>query len=347
MQADQAAGRALRRGALQSAGYSLLTDERQMDELSRALGFNRTTSGAIFDVASALRPALTANPLNIVYRNVEPMLFTAPTTVAGGGLEAALDWWNHSDLYDNPEALARLLEAEDVDLTPEQRAIRKQAERVVRGEQFNPKQFMQIMGLGGGPLLGILQKMQIAEAGGMPFTAGDGIKEFASQMFGKTPAAAVDVAAAALGQAGLDSVGRWSGYGKQQVKQGFKGGTMEADMAGMTSYAVRQLLGLGALTQYAGLDSERSEATGKQRWGRLDTAKLLVSKQLSQMLTKPAEQEAERLRVIANNDPTYQNERAAENAEAVYRVVKDTVGRELKKYEQALREQSGKVRDGK
>jgi hypothetical protein len=122
---------------------------------------------------------------------------------------------------------------------------------------------------------------------------------------------------------------------------------MEADMAGMTSYAVRQLLGLGALTQYAGLDSERSEATGKQRWGRLDTAKLLVSKQLSQMLTKPAEQEAERLRVIANNDPTYQNERAAENAEAVYRVVKDTVGRELKKYEQALREQSGKVRDGK
>lgn len=347
MQAEQAAGRAARRAAVQAAGYSLLTDERQMDELARALGMNRTTASAIFDIASAMRPALTANPLNIVYRNTEPLLFTSPTTVAAGGLEAALDWWSHSDLYDNPVALAKILDANEADMTPDQRAVRKQVERVVRGEQFNPKQFLQIMGLGGGPLLNILQKMQIAEAGGMPFTAADGIKEFATQMFGATPAAAADVAAGILGQAGMDSVGRWSGYGREQVKHGMHGGTTEADMAGFTAYAVRQLLGLGALSQYAGLDSARSEATGRQRWGRLDTAKLLVSKQLSQMLTKPAEQEAERLRVIANNDPTYQNEQAAQNAEELYRGVKTTVARELKKYEQALREQSGRVRDGK
>lgn len=342
-QAAESAQRAFRRSAMQAAGNAMLTDERQLDALARAYGYNRTTASAIFDSVASMMPSVALNPLNVAYRGVEPLMMTGPTATLMGGIEAIADRLAYGDIYDNPEALTKVL---DVDITKlpesEQRRaamVQDHVRRVLRGEQFNPKQFLTIIGLSGGPLLGTLQKLQAAEAGGKPFTTKDGIGELARLTFGATPSAALDVAGAVLGELGWDAGRKWGGYGKDQARQGFSAGTMKANMEGLTAYGIRQILGLGQLNQYGGLDSATDEATRKARYGRLDAALDMAEKGLQQSLVKPAQRQAEQLYIIAARDPTPENKKAYDDAWDLMNTAKSVLAREIRTYKATLKGQ--------
>jgi hypothetical protein len=343
-QAAESAQRALRRGTMEAAGNAMLTDERQLDALARAYGFNRTTASAIFDSVADLMPAVALNPLNVVYRSVEPLMMAGPTQIFMGGIEAIADRLAYGDIYDNPEALTKVL---DVDVTSlpagEQRRaamVQDHVRRVLRNEQFNPKQFLTIIGLSGGPLLGTLQKLQAAEAGGKPFTTKDGIAELARLTFGATPSAALDIAGSVLGELGWDAARQWGGYGKDQARQGFSAGTMKANLEGLTAYGIRQIVGLGQLNQYGGLDSAASEATKKARYGRLDAALDMAEKALQQSLVKPAYDRAEQLYIVSSRDPANpEKKKAYDDAVELMNTSKNVLRNEIRKYKATLKDQ--------
>lgn len=342
-QGSAAAQRAMRRGMMQTAANAMLGDERQLDALARAYGYNKTTASAIFDAAAGLMPAVTLNPLNVLYRNIEPLLLTGPTQTVVGGLEALVDRAVYGDIYDKPEVLTQVLDVDLSKLSGDElrRAmmVQNHVRRVLRGEQFNPKQFMTIIGLSGGPLLGTLQKMQAAEAGGRPFTSKDGIAELARLTFGATPSAALDVAFATMGELGWDAAREWADYGKDQVKRGFSAGTAQSNMEGLTAYGIRQILGLGQLNQYAGLDAASSGATGKNRYGRLDMALDDAKKAFKRSLVDPAVKRAEQLYIVKSRDPSPENITAYNQAMDLAETTKRVVEREIRAYKDKLKDQ--------
>lgn len=342
-QGSAAAQRAMRRGMMQTAANAMLGDERQLDALARAYGYNKTTASAIFDAAAGLMPAVALNPLNVLYRNIEPLLLTGPTQTVVGGLEALVDRAVYGDIYDKPEVLTQVLDVDLSKLSGDEllRAmmVQNHVRRVLRGEQFNPKQFMTIIGLSGGPLLGTLQKMQAAEAGGRPFTSKDGIAELARLTFGATPSAALDLAFATMGELGWDAAREWADYGKDQVKRGFSAGTAQSNMEGLTAYGIRQILGLGQLSQYAGLDAASSEATGKNRYGRLDMALDDAKKAFKRSLVDPAVKRAEQLYIVKSRDPSPENITAYNQAMDLAETTKRVVEREIRAYKDKLKDQ--------
>jgi hypothetical protein len=344
------AQRAVRRGMLQTMGQAMLTDERKVEELARGFGYNKTSATVLFDRMKGLMPA---DPLGIVHRNIEPLMLSGPTQTIVGGLESLFDRFAYGDIYSNPTAMVRLLSTDnDTKTAPwvpdaERKRIdmmKKHVGRVLRNEQFNLKQFLQIIGLSGGPLLGTLQKLQAAEDGGRPFTTKDGISELVRLTFGATPSAALDVAGSVLGELGWDAGREWGGYGKDQVKQGFTSGTAQSNIEGLVAYGIRQGLGLGQLNQYAGLDAARSDATGRERYGRLDMVLDMAEKAYREKLATPALKYAEELYGAWMRDKTPEKKKAYEKADNLYKTVKVVIKREIDKYKATLQEQADKVR---
>ena len=340
MQGKAQASWAGRRAFMTAAARSAFTDQRTLSLLSKGFSWTPQVQGAIL--------AQGSSPWYANVRNIEPLLSTQPTATAIGALEAAASYAAYHDITAQPEAVRAMLNPDPAVLaamTPEQRQLaefmREGLRRYAYGEQFSVKQALQMVGVGGGPLLSIMQRMQAAEAGGAPFTVADGIGEFGKQMFGATLFNAADVAAGGLAALGLDGAEKWSSYGKTMSKQGFRGaGGTELDESSFLRWGIRNLVGIGWAEVYYGEGGLENPATGKEFYGRGKLYLRLARKQLDQNLVKPAETASVRaqMRLAANpGDATLQE--AAAKARRNYELVGDTVKSEIETLENELSRQ--------
>jgi len=339
MQNNAAAGWAGRRAFMTAAARSAFEDQRNLALLSRAYSWTPQVLGAIL--------AQSTSPWYANVRNIEPLLSTQPSATAMGALEAASSYAAYGDLLAQPDEVRKLLRPDPAVLaamTPEERAradaMRKGLMNYAMGEQFSVKQALGMIGLGGGPLLSILQRMQGAEQGGPPFTLADGVAEFGKQMFGATLFNAADVAAGGLTKLGLEGASRWTTYGKAMSKQGFRGaGGDQTDEAAYTRWAIRNLLGIGYAEVYFGEGGEENPATGKKYYGRAKIYLNSARKQLTQNLVGPAEAASIRAQITARQDPTPENVKAAADARSLYETLKGVVNDEIDRLDQDLTKQ--------
>jgi hypothetical protein len=339
MQNNAAAGWAGRRAFMTAAARSAFEDQRNLALLSRAYSWTPQVLGAIL--------AQSTSPWYANVRNIEPLLSTQPSATAMGALEAASSYAAYGDLLAQPDEVRKLLRPDPAVLaamTPEERAradaMRKGLMNYAMGEQFSVKQALGMIGLGGGPLLSILQRMQGAEQGGPPFTLADGVAEFGKQMFGATLFNAADVAAGGLTKLGLEGASRWTTYGKAMSKQGFRGaGGDQTDEAAYTRWAIRNLLGIGYAEVYFGEGDIENPATGKKYYGRAKIYLNSARKQLTQNLVGPAEAASIRAQITARQDPTPENVKAAADARSLYETLKGVVNDEIDRLDQDLTKQ--------
>lgn len=354
-----------RRAYVTAAARAAFTDSRQLELISKAFGWNPAVQGVVLAQASS--------PWYVNVRNIEPLMVIQPTLNTIGATQAALGYAAYHDLMIQPNAVAELLnwnpalarkerlEVEnDRMLSPEAKAeklaeldtnFRKQAFlrdgllRYANGT-FSTKQALSMIGLGGGPLLSILQRMQQAEAGGQPFGIKDGVREFAKQMFGSTLAEAVNVSAGGLAELGITSADEWSTHAKEETKAGrFAGGIEHANQAGYMRWAIRQMIGIGWSEVYFGDGGLENAATGKEFYGRADNYIKQARQQLISNLVAPAEQQAILAQKVAAQSPTPENTKAAADARSRYEVVKDAVDGVLSNQRDELTRQYNMIRN--
>ncbi|MBM4345863.1 MAG: DNA cytosine methyltransferase [Deltaproteobacteria bacterium] len=248
---------ALRRSMAVSMARAALGPQRDREELRRAMGWNAAEVGTVLRAAS--NPMDIDNPTHLWTRNVNPVVSVAPSAVVWGLGQYLASKAAFGDILDDPATLAKTLRPDD-ELTPSQLQSKRLLLKMARSETFSPKQGFQLLGLGGGPLLTLMERLKNSGQRGQHISGHEAIYEFSKLMFGATPVKAVDVG---LGAAGSP----WSTYGKDFAKQGFHGGQPPDDASGFARWALRQLVGAGY--QRVAIEDGENVETGGTLHGKL------------------------------------------------------------------------------
>lgn len=262
---------ALRRQAVVAAAQSATVAQRQAEDLRRATGYNPAELGMMLKFATnPARLGPDMDPQRVWTRNVAPVVSSQPTSAVLGGLQYLATKMAYGDVLADPAATLAALQP-DAALSDPQRKAKKMLMQMARGEQLSPQQLVQMFGLGGGPLLTLLERIKNANRRGQSVTPHEITMEFAKMMLGATPVKALDVAAAGVGEATGDRgsfPATWSSYGKTFARQGFHGGQPADDESGFLRWALRQMVGAGyALVP---LETTTNVETGRRAEGALE-----------------------------------------------------------------------------
>ncbi len=315
-QAQQRLAIAYKRAVAAASIRGATQDDRQQRELRQLFSFQPEMEGAYLTAST--------HPWHANVRDVMPLMWASPSAAVAGGLEGIANSLAFGHLFDDPvqlramlrpsaDALASAATGEDDPVVAKaklkamgpaaaaellrpvkerQARARAQLTRYALGRDFNVEKAINLTGLGGAPILNILSRMKESAAGGRKYSASDATRDFAKQMFGANVTALQNVAAGALGEAGIDSAASWSTYGHKQARQGFKSGEMGADEANFVRWAVKELAGVGyAEVLYAeGVNPE----TGGALRGQLVNYLVRTKIALKDSLLKEAKAQASR-----------------------------------------------------
>jgi len=278
MQANEHMARALKRIIMINSAQTAFLKQRDLRELRQSQGYNPSLEATILADAS--------NPAYMRFRSLDPMMFLTPSinflnTIVNGFetmrfspvfnepdfyAKVALadeDWANYSDkqLAILPPKLAeygkemRELSKSDPEAYKNRALIKRDMTRWAKGEIGSADQFLQTLGLAGGPALNWLMKVK---EGTMSFD--EARRKLAEMTFGVTPVRMADVALAGLGELGVSSAGELSSYGTDLAKSGFHAQSETApDASTLAEYAMRQIFGVGWKTAFYGTGNEKPD----------------------------------------------------------------------------------------
>lgn len=278
MQANEHMARALKRIIMINSAQTAFLKQRDLRELRQSQGYNPSLEATILADAS--------NPAYMRFRSLDPMMFLTPSinflnTIVNGFetmrfspvfnepdfyAKVALadeDWANYSNeqLAILPPKLAeygkemRELSKSDPEAYKNRALIKRDMTRWAKGEIGSADQFLQTLGLAGGPALNWLMKVK---EGTMSFD--EARRKLAEMTFGVTPVRMADVALAGLGELGVSSAGELSSYGTDLAKSGFHAQSETApDASTLAEYAMRQIFGVGWKTAFYGTGNEKPD----------------------------------------------------------------------------------------
>lgn len=278
MQANEHMARALKRIIMINSAQTAFLKQRDLRELRQSQGYNPSLEATILADAS--------NPAYMRFRSLDPMMFLTPSinflnTLVNAAenirfspvfnepdfyAKVALadeDWANYSDeqLAILPPKLAeygkemRELSKSDPEAYKNRALIKRDMTRWAKGEIGSADQFLQTLGLAGGPALNWLMKVK---EGTMSFD--EARRKLAEMTFGVTPVRMADVALAGLGELGVSSAGELSSYGTDLAKSGFHAQSETApDASTLAEYAMRQIFGVGWKTAFYGTGNEKPD----------------------------------------------------------------------------------------
>lgn len=278
MQAMEYAGKALKRAITINSAQAAFLDQRKLRNVRHSLGYNPSLEATVLADAS--------NPAYASIRNLDPLMFGTPTVNTLNGIanlfetgrftpafndplfyaktmNADLDWANMSDKQIDsypPEVAKYGRELKELSKTDpkayEDRAlIQRDLIRWGSGQISDVGQFFQTLGLAGGPLLNWLMKTKENK-----WSFEEGARKFLELVIGVTPARAIDVAAGVLGEAGVETAGRYSSYGTDLARSGFHSKSETTpDESTLLDWALRQLLGIGWKQAFYGTGKEKAD----------------------------------------------------------------------------------------
>jgi len=325
-----------------AAAQSATVAQRQSEDLRRALGYNPAELGMMLKFATnPARLGPDADPVQVWSRNVAPVMSSQPTSAILGGLQYLASKQAYGDVLADPAATLAALQP-DAALTDPQRKAKKMLMQMARGEQLSPQQLVQMFGLGGGPLLTMLERIKNAGRRGQSVTAHELSMEFAKMMLGATPVKVLDVGAAGIGEATGERgswPATWSSYGKTFARQGFHGGQPADDEAGFTRWVLRQLVGAGY--SLVPLESTTNPETGRKAEGALERYLDQAQAAAKTMLTAEAKRRANLAARDLAADPENRGLRQM-HMDAVARVlnIESVIKSEFAVYKDALRKQA-------
>ena len=255
----------IRRAMLTGTALAAASGQRGLEDLRRMAGYNQTSLGSVLKYAT--NPMGLDGPRQMWVKNVDPVLSTGPSAVVWGLGQWLMTKAAFNDVFDEPEEMIQMIRP-DAELTPSQRQAKRLVMQLAKGETFAPKQAFQMLGLAGGPLLTLMERMRNSGERGKHISGHEAINEFGKMMFGSTLVKTTDVGIAGLAKVtGSDSLMEWSSYGKDFAKQGFHGGQPASDESGFARWALRQIVGAGYSRINVG-DAKNVE-TGGDLHGRL------------------------------------------------------------------------------
>ena len=255
----------IRRAMLTGTALAAASGQRGLEDLRRMAGYNPTSLGSVLKYAT--NPMGLDGPRQMWVRNVDPVLSTGPSAVVWGLGQWLMTKAAFNDVLDDPEEMIKMIRP-DAELTPSQRQAKRLVMQLAKGETFAPKQAFQMLGLAGGPLLTLMERLRNSGERGKHISGHEAINEFGKMMFGSTLVKTADVGIAGLAKVtGSDSLMEWSSYGKDFAKQGFHGGQPASDESGFARWALRQIVGAGYSRINVG-DAKNVE-TGGDLHGRL------------------------------------------------------------------------------
>jgi len=277
-QAMEYTGRALKRAMMVNAAQAAFLDQRKLRNLRHALGYNPSLEATVL--------AEGTNPAYLHYRNLDPLMFTTPTVNTLNSLVSMIEAARFAPIFHEPDFYAKVMNSdldwakmsdEQIAAMPKELAdygkemkelakndpedyadralVKRDLMRWGNNEISSPSQFFQTMGLAGGPLLNWI--MKIGERG---WNADTAMRKFGEMVLGATPFRAMDVTAAALGEAGLESIGELSSYGTDLARSGFHAKSEETpDMSTLVEWGINQILGIGWKQLFYGTGKEKAD----------------------------------------------------------------------------------------
>jgi len=266
----QNAGLATRRAMLSGVARSQYDDDEESRVIRRSLSFNPAQAAIQFAMSE---------PGMIRSRDLS-VISPIGSTLAGIGLaENLLNRIEYSHVLKDPAFAAEMLKPINTDvaktMTKEELVAinnrKRQLVRLLNGQDVSKEQVLNLLGLAAGPIVGILERYKEAKKRGKEYTSADLLRDFSKAMFGSTMSSLADVGLATAGELGSDFAQELSSYGKQQVRRGFKGGTMDPDIIPLLDWSLKQILGLGWAHTVYDKQSGMVDSSGRQIGGRLDS----------------------------------------------------------------------------
>ena len=336
LQRAQQLRRALSRAVLTTSGQQAIDEDLKAEGVRRTAAFDKTDNSVILRKAT--------NPKYAYARNLGPVLFVKPSMIWAQMGQSILQDLEFNDLWENPAELQMLLRPSDKQLEDEAKLSvnerlqlnnrREQLNKALLGETFNIKNWSQIIGLTGSPAVNTLLDTMNGR-----ITAQEARRQFLAQMLGTTAERMMEVGLAGAGLA-ADSpeLVEASSYGKPANVSSMRGAVDGADESGnFLQWALNFVTSLGWKT--VDMLGTENDVTGKKQAGAIARIISDARKGVGKSWVDAANQRVSAAMLLADKEPTPENKKRLEDAEAV----RDQVQQTLKWYyghmEQNLRRQ--------